>query len=129
MLTSSDSCSMILVIDSVARNTRLAAPPTSTACPSPFVVATVPAGTRTDSDMAVVIAGNSNKFPAPGTAAAPLAPLALSPEGGNPLLGGMRGGEVAAAGLLDRLELHQLDANEIGIEHIELPFAVPAQLR
>src|SRR5246127_4290691 len=64
ILTSSDSCSMILVMERVPRNTRLAAPLRSTAWPSPLAVATVPGGTRTDSAMAVVIAGDSNKKPA-----------------------------------------------------------------
>src|SRR5437660_12682143 len=62
ILTSSDSCSMILVMERVPRNTRLAAALRSMAWPSPLAVATVPGGTRTDSAMAVVIAGDSNKF-------------------------------------------------------------------
>src|SRR4029077_8467350 len=41
----------------------------------------------------------------------------------------VRGGEVAAAGLLCGLELHQFDANEIRIEHVELPLSDFPHLR
>src|ERR1700686_1158871 len=60
MLTSSDSCSMIFVISSVTRNTRVEAELTSTLGPSPFAIATVFAGTKTVS--VVVIAKDCSKL-------------------------------------------------------------------
>ena len=41
----------------------------------------------------------------------------------------MRAGEVGAAGLLDGFEFHELDAGQVGVVEIQLPFAVTADFR
>src|SRR5437762_4742189 len=56
MLTSSDSCSMMLVMFRVRRNTRFAALLTSTAGPSPLAFTTVFSETRKVSIMARIVA-------------------------------------------------------------------------
>src|ERR1700757_4281726 len=40
----------------------------------------------------------------------------------------MRAGEVTAAGFPHRLEFHHFDARQVGIENVELPLAVAADL-
>jgi hypothetical protein len=45
------------------------------------------------------------------------------------LVSGAGGGEVGAAGLHDRLELHEFDASAIGVVEVGLPLAVPTHLR
>src|SRR5258706_1897897 len=110
MLTSSDSCSMILVISSVNKNTRPAAPLASTAGPSPLAVTTVFSATRNVSIMAGIVANHSG-------------------NASDASLRRMRPGEIRAAGLLHRLEFHKFDSRQIGIEHVELPLAVLSHLR
>src|SRR5690242_15609466 len=130
MLRSRASCSMIFVIESVTRKTRAEASPTSTAGPSPLAVTRVSAGTRIRSDTELVMAGNSNKsqnsfrfqvssFEYTRVASDP--PNCSKLETRNSfitLLGFARmgRGEVAAAGLLGGLELHQFNAGQVRVE-------------
>src|SRR5436305_663529 len=63
MLRSSDSCSTIFVIESVASRTRPESAVTSTVGPSPFALTTVPAGTRVISFMGVAVGEILTNFP------------------------------------------------------------------
>src|SRR5215470_8404446 len=67
MLTSSDSCSMMLVMSRVSRKTLLAALLTSTVWPSPLALTTVFSGTRKESIMtAAIVARASQSRKSPG---------------------------------------------------------------
>src|SRR5581483_9936783 len=145
MLTSRASCSMIFVIERVTRKTRLEAPPTSTAGPSPLAVTRVSAGTRIRSETEFAMAGNSNKsensfrfqvssFEYTRVASDPPNCSKLETRNSNliiTLLGfaGMGRGEVAAAGLLGGLELHEFNARQVRIKDVQLPLAVAPHLR
>src|SRR5579864_5244318 len=146
MLMSRASCSIIFVIESVTRKTRLEASATSTAGPSPLAVTRVSAGTRIRSDTELVMAGNSNK--SQNSFRFQVSSLEYIRVASDPpnwsklearnskliyanLLGfaGMGRGEVAAAGLLGGLELHKIYARQVRIEDIQLPLAVASHLR
>src|SRR5580700_2815900 len=131
MLTSSDSCSMMLVMSRASRKMRLVAALTSMTAPSPLAATTVFAATRSTGSLPkdVFIAPlkpqlSSRRTPAVQTAVQ----TELQPRH-NRSLRWMRPRELRTARLLRRFKLHQLHPRQIRIKHVKLPFSVPSNLR